>query len=123
MHEYRKDKFNLTYLRYWFMKSNIELDNWKIIDDIWVLKYWYLTILKESIDTKNRVNFDNVNLSDSNTRSLIALFKKKWFIWKYKLKWDSVKNYYLNPLYAHKGKSITNELYESFNEVNWNKVY
>jgi len=123
MHEYKKDKFNLVYLRYWFMKTNIEIDTSKIIDDIGVLKYWYLTILKESIDSKNRINFDNIDLSSSNTRSLIALFKRKWFIWKYKLKGDSVKNYYLNPLYAHKGKTISNELYVEFNEINEGQVY
>ena len=119
----KKDNFNLVYLRYWFMKTNIEIDISKIIDDLWVLKYWYLTILKESIDSKNRINFDNIDLSPSNTRILIALFKRKWFIWKYKLKGDSVKNYYLNPLYAHKGKTISNELYVEFNDTNEWKIY
>lgn len=123
MDNYKKDKFNLIYLRYWFMKVNVDIDFWKVAEDIWVLKYWYLTLLKESIDSKNRISLDYINISESNKRSLIAFLKKKWFIGNFKLKWDSKKVLYMNPLYAHRGKTISKELFDAFDEVNWGKIY
>jgi len=114
---------NLNKTRYMFVKNNIELDVIKLIEDIGVTKFAYLNILMQSIDTKNRIHFDNIHLSDSNIRSLVSLFKKKWFIQKIKLKWDSVKTFYLNPLYAHRGQTLTTGLFEAFDDVNNGKVY
>ena len=105
------------------MKDNIDIDFWKVADDIWVLKYGYLSLIKESIDRKNRISLDYINISDSNKRTLVAFLKKKGFIGSFKLKWDSKKILYLNPFYAHRGKTISKELYEAFNEINWDKVY
>lgn len=105
------------------MKKNIEIDTLKVVEDIWVLKYWYLTLIEDTIDSKNRVTFDNINISDSNKRSLESYLKKKWFIGKFKLKWDSAKILYLNPYYAHTWKTISKELFDAFNDINNNKVY
>ena len=123
MHEYKKDKFNSLNLRYWFMKDNIDIDFWKVVADIWVLKYWYLSLLKESIDTKNRISLDYITVSESNKRTLVSFLKKKGFIGNYKLKWDSKKVLYLNPFYAHRGKTISKELFDAFDSTNWGKVY
>ena len=105
------------------MKKNIEIDYWKIARDIWVLKYWYLTLIEDTADSKNRVNMDNIELSDSNKRSLESFLKKKWFLGKFKLKWDSSKVLYLNHRYNHIWKSIGMDLYDAFNEINWGNIY
>lgn len=125
MPDYRKDKINSLHLRYMFIKKNKEIEYYKISQDkdIWPNRFWYFMLIIDTIDSKNRVNFDVVTLSDSNLRRIISLFKKKGFILKLQLKWDSCKVYYLNPFYAHVGKWIPIELYEAFNEVNWGKVY
>lgn len=126
MKQYEKSKFNydnLITLNYKFKKMNKDLDISKIVNDIWVLKYWYLNILEKTADSKNRISFDNIDLSDSNKRWLEAYFKNKWFIWKFKLKWDSKKILYLNPYYSYEWKTISKELYEAFNQINWNIVY
>ena len=119
-----KDKFNLIHLKYMFVKINKEIDFWKIrLDNDIKSKYQYLLPIIYSIDSKNRISFNEINLSESNLRTLLALFKKKGFIWQFKLKWDSVKTYYLNPYYAHTWKTISKELFEVFNEINWDKIY
>lgn len=126
MKQYEKSKFNLNdliYLKYKFKKDNMEIDIKKVINDIWVLKYWYLNIIMNSIDSNNRVNLDNIDLSDSNKRSLEAYFKSKWFIDKIKLKWDSKKILYLNPYYSHQWKTIHPDLYEAFKKFNWDIIY
>lgn len=125
MYNYNKSKPNLLNLKYMFLKQNIEIDYDKIVQDpdVWMKRFWYFLIIMHTIDSKNRVNFDNIKLSPSNLRSLIALFKRKWFIWKFKLKWDWVKTYYLNPYYAHTWKTISKELYDAFNDINNNKIY
>jgi len=104
------------------MKVNVELDTEKIANDIWVLKYWYLSLIKDTLDSQNRITLDRINISDSNKRSLEAFLKRKWFIGKFKLKWDSKKILYFNPLYAHSWKTISKELYNAFDDIN-NKVY
>ena len=123
MQEYKKDKFNSLNLRYCFMKDNIDIDFGKVADDIWVLKYWYLSLLKESIDTMNRIMLDYINISESNKRTLVAFLKRKGFIGSYKLKGDCKKVLYLNPFYAHRGKTISKELFDAFDSTNWGKVY
>lgn len=125
MKQYEKSKFNLDNYykpKYNFIKMNKDLDIKKIINDIWVLKFWYLKIIEMTSDSKNRIHFDDIELSESNKRTLEAFFKKKWFIWKFKLKWDSKKVLYLNPLYSHQWKTISKELFEAFNSIN-NKIY
>lgn len=124
MNNIKKDKFNLVKLKYMFIKINKEIDFWKIrLDEDIKSKYQYLLPIIYSIDSKNRISFDEINLSESNLRTLLSLFKKKWFIGQLKLKWDSKKTYYLNPYYAHTWKTISKELYEAFNDINNNKVY
>ena len=125
MNNYTNDKFNLLNLKYMFIKRNIEIDYNKIVADkeIWVKRFWYFLMIMHTIDSKNRVNFDWITLSPTNLSTLLALFKRKWFLGQFKLKWDSVKTYYLNPLYAHKGKTITKELFDAFDKINEWKVY
>ena len=121
MKQYEKSKFNfenIYYTKYNFIKMNKDLDINKIVSDIWVLKFWYLKIIEMTSDSKNRINFDDIDLSDSNKRSLEAFFKKKWFIWKFKLKWDSKGVLYLNPLYSHQWKSVSIELRNAFDKIN-----
>jgi len=125
MKEYKKSKSFLDnyYIKYNFIKMNKDLDINKIISDIWVLKFWYLKIIEMTSDSKNRINFDNIELSDSNKRGLEAFFKKKWFIWKFKLKWDSKGVLYINPLYSHQWKSVSIELKNVFDKINWDIIY
>jgi len=115
---------NIIKTRYMFLKQNIELDTIKMINELWTRRYAYFMIIIESIDTKNRIHFDNIPLlSPSSMRELVSLFKKKWYILKLKLKGDSVKTFYLNPLYAHRGQSISKELFDAFDKINWGKIY
>ena len=123
MQKYQTDKPNLVFLHYPFMKKNIDIDYKKLADDIWVLKLWYLNLIETTIDSKNRVSLDNISISDSNKRTLVAFFKKKWFIGSFKLKGDSNKILYMNPYYNIKWKSISKELYDAFDNINNWKVY
>ena len=126
MKNYEKDKFNfeeIYFIKYKFRKMNKNIDISKIVDDIWVLKYWYLTIIEKTADSKNRINFDNIDLSESNKRSLEYFFKKKGFIGKFKLRWDSKKILYLNPIYSYEWKTVSKELFNAFNKVNKEEMY
>lgn len=123
MQKYKTDKPNLIYLHYRFMKKNIDIDYKKLADDIWVLKLWYLNLIETTIDSKNRISLDNISISDSNKRSLVAFFKKKWFIGSFKLKGDSSKILYMNPYYNSKWKTISKELFDAFDDINNWKVY
>ena len=123
MDKYKNSKPNLLYLKYKFMKKNIDIDYKKVSDDIWVLKLWYLNLIEATIDSKNRVSFENIDISESNKRTLESFFKKKGFLWKFKLKWDSNKILYMNPYYSHTWKTINTELYTAFDEINNNKIY
>ena len=123
MDKYVSDKPILLYLKYKFMKKNIEIDYKKLSDDIGVLKLWYLNLIEATIDSRNRVTLDNIDISDSNKRSLISFFKKKWFIGSFKLTGDSNKRLYMNPLYNSVWKTVRKELFDAFDDINNWQIY
>lgn len=117
------EKKDNIYLKYKFTKNNMDYSLDYIVKQIWKAKYYYVAKLIHTMDSKNRIDFDVLELPLWTLKSLRPLLIDVWVVWKYKLKWDWVKTYYLNPYYAHTGTSINKELYEAFNEINWGKVY
>ena len=114
---------NRIYLKYKFLKNNMEYNLDKLVEIIWTAKYYYVAKLMHTMDSKNRIDFQSLWLSDWVLKHLRSLFIKHWIVGKFKLKWDWVKTYYLNPFYAHTWKTISKELFNAFNEINNNKIY
>jgi len=114
---------NRIYLKYKFTKNNMEYNLDKLVDIIWTAKYYYVAKLIHTMDSKNRIDFEVLWLPMWTLKALRPLLIEVWVVWKYKLKWDWVKTYYLNPYYAHTWKTVSKELFDSFDEINWGKVY
>ncbi len=110
------------YLKYKFIKNNMEYNLDKLVEVIWTAKYYYVAKLMHTMDSKNRIDFSYLELSPWVLKHLRTLFIRHWIVWKHKLKWDWVKTYYLNPYYAHTWKTISKDLFDAFDSVN-NKIY
>ncbi len=122
--EKRESKIeNRIYLKYKFTKNNMEYNLDNLVDIIWTAKYYYVAKLIHTMDSKNRIDFSVLELPIWTLKALRPLFIDAWIVWKFKLKWDWVKTYYINPFYAHTWKTISKELYEAFNDINNNKIY
>lgn len=97
--------------------------NWNLEKLIWISQIWYFTELASTMDSKNRIDFSYLWLKEWTLNKVRAEFIKKWIVWEFKLKWDWKKTYYLNPFYASNWKTISNELFEAFFEINNWKIY
>lgn len=114
---------NRIYLKYKFNKMNTEYNIDGLAEKIWTAKMYYVIKLIHNMDSKNRVNFGILELPEWTVKKLRPLLLSVWVVGKYKLKWDGVKTYYLNPYYAHNWKTISKELFNAFDEINWWKIY
>lgn len=113
---------NRIYLKYKFTKNNMEYNIDNLAKDIWTARYYYVAKLIHTMDSKNRIDFEVLWLPEWTLKKLRPLFIDVWIVWKFKLKWDWVKTYYLNPYYAHTWKTISKELFDAFDSIN-NKIY
>ncbi len=102
---------------------NIEYNIDELANIVWTAKMYYIIKLIHTMKKDNEVNFNYLELPEWTLKKLRPLFIKNWIVWKYKLSWDSVKKYYLNPYYAHQTKWMDKELIDMFNVVNKGKVY
>lgn len=82
-----------------------------ILDKLWFAYLWYFTVLLNSMNYDNQVDFSELkfkNVSDSMIKVCKRKFIEIWFIKKY---W---KMYYVNPKIAIKWETVNPNIIELF---------
>lgn len=114
---------NRLNIKYKFKKVNMEYNISTLISNIGRPRMSYVFELIHTMDSQNRIDFGILELPEWTLKKLRPFLLKNWVVWKFKLKWDWVKTYYLNPYYAHSGKTISKELFDTFDDINNNQIY
>lgn len=117
-----------VYSKFYNCKQSFTMLNWDIdLINILEKKVWpermaKVIILYLAMGYYNDLDFAVLKLSDWWLNKFRAKLKNEWIILKCKIDDKFWYKWYLNPYYWNRGK-VYKELYEAFNEVNWNKVY
>ena len=102
---------------------NIEIDYDKLWEKIWPWRIIYFMKLLKTITKKNEVDLWILNLPEWTFNTIRHKFIKEWIIKKCKFSDDTVRKYYMNPIYGTIVKDPCLELYNAFDEVNEHKIY
>ena len=103
------------------LNAEIDLIN-KLESKVWPERMAKVLILYLSMGYYNDLDFNVLKLSEWGLKNFRSKLKKEGIILKCKLDDKFWYKWYLNPYYLNRGK-VYKELYDVFNEVNWNKIY
>jgi len=106
-----------------FIRMNGKIDFDELWKKIWPWRIIYFNKLLQTLNKRNEINFSYLGLPEPTLKTLRSLMVKEWIVKKCKIWNDTVRKYYLNPYYRTITKEVITELYNVFNEVNWNKIY
>ena len=115
-----KKEIKNTYinLNYNFSMFNKEIDNIKLMKDIWPTYYAYLLVMVANIKTDNRVDYDLIDVDKPWKDKFKGILKKKWIVlW---LRLDNMKRneYFINPYLSSYWRTVSLELVKAFEKVN-----
>ncbi len=109
--------------KYSFTMMNIEINQIdKLFEKVWEERAGKVIRLYYSMWYYNDLDFNVLKLSEWGLKKFRSKLKKEWIITKCKIDNKFWYKWYLNPYYGNRGK-VYKELYDAFDEVNWNKVY
>ena len=102
---------------------NIEIDYDKLWEKIWPWRIIYFMKLLKTQTKKNEVDLSVLDLPEWTFNTVRHLFIKEWIIKKHKMSDDTVRKYYINPIYWTIVKDPYKELFDAFDDINNNKIY
>ena len=90
-----------------------------IIDKVWAWKYKYFELMLDKMDNNNKINFEELDLTEVTEKRIRAEFHRYWLIRKIKLNDTVWFAWYMNPYLANKSNKQNNKLKEVFKDNNY----
>lgn len=90
-----------------------------VIDKVWAWKYKYFELILNKMDSNNKINFEELELTPITEKRIRAEFHKVWFIRKIRLNDTIWYAWYMNPYLANKNNKQNNKLKEVFKDNNY----